>query len=220
VSNGPAGAVVAMPWWVKPMNSQASRLKLTRQLIERCAVERIVETGTYLGTTTEFFAQFGVPVITAESDVNLGLNASQRLKQYKNVRVRVCDSVKMLKELIEEPIDRSVPTLFYLDAHWHAHLPLREEIEIVTAHFARALILVDDFAVPHDPGYGYDDYGPGKALTLDYLRDVKTSPLTIYFPSTRSQRETGARRGCVVVTANDAFTDILDKMPLLRRHRG
>ena len=29
--------------------------------------------------------------------------------------------------------------------------------------------MIDDFQVPDDPGYAYDDYGPGKALTPDLV---------------------------------------------------
>ena len=59
-------AAPAQPWWAKPMNSQPARLELVRQIIARCGIARIVETGTFLGTTTEFFAQYNVPVTTAE----------------------------------------------------------------------------------------------------------------------------------------------------------
>ena len=53
----------------------------------------------------------------------------------------------MLRALIGGPIDRTVPTLFYLDAHWLEHLPLREEVELITANFPRAVIVIDDFEV-------------------------------------------------------------------------
>jgi hypothetical protein len=35
--------------------------------------------------------------------------------------------------------------------------------------------MIDDFRVPGDEGYAYDDYGPGKALTADYLPTYRLS---------------------------------------------
>jgi hypothetical protein len=208
------------PWWAQPMNSQAIRTELARCLILQCKIARIVETGTFLGTTTEFFAQFGVPVTTAELNPDLARKSSERLSKWKNVELRAYDSVRVLQELAREPIDRSVPTLFYLDAHWKNRLPLREEAGLAFAHFAKAILLIDDFAVPNDPGYGFDDYGPAKRLTLEYLMHGNLPPFYTYFPSAPSHQETGARRGCVVVTANSELADILDEISLLRRWNG
>lgn len=205
------------PWWALPMNSQAARTELTRQLIGQCKIARVIETGTFLGTTTEFFATFGLPVITAEFNPKAAAQARQRLGKWTNVDLREGDSVEILRALLTEPLDRDVPTLFYLDAHWEERLPLREEAEIVLANFPKAVLLIDDFAVPDDPGYSFDDYGPGKRLDLQYLLSGKIPPVSVYFPSTPSSRENGARRGCVTVTADAGLSAILDTMPLLRR---
>lgn len=200
------------------MNSQAFRTEIARRVITQCKIARIVETGTFLGTTTEFFAQFGVPVITAELNSDLARRSRERLNKWKNVELRAYDSVAVLQELAREPIDRSVPTLFYLDAHWESHLPLRDEAELAVTNFAKAILLIDDFAVPDDAGYGFDDYGPDKRLTLDYLLQGNLPhPLALYFPSAPSSQETGARRGCIVVTANAEMAVILDGIALLRR---
>jgi hypothetical protein len=90
---------------------------------------------------------------------------------------------------------------FYLDAHWEGDLPLQEEIEIIVKRFPEFLIMVDDFAVSGDSGYGFDDYGPGKMLALrdfPFHGDRRTS---VYFPTCSSEAETGSKRGCVVLAA-------------------
>ena len=220
-----SSTVVALPhepappvnWCAKPMNSQSGRVGLTRQLISRCKIGRIIETGTYMGATTEFFAQFNVPVFTAESDPENARFARARLTNCKNVDLRVGDLVRVLEEILRETIDRTIPTLFYLDAHWGIRIPLREEAELAIANFANAVLMIDDFAVPDDPGYGFDDYGPGRKLNIDYLLASKLPALSIFFPSTPAFREDGARRGCVVATANPALAAILDDIALLRR---
>lgn len=206
-------------WWDKPMNCQSARLALARQIISACGIERIIETGTFIGTTTEFFAQFGISVITAESNAEYARHARARLINWKNVDLRVGDSVAILQDLVRETFDRTVPTLFYLDAHWSDHLPLREEAELAIGHFAGCVLMIDDFAVPDDPGYGFDDYGRGRRLNVEYLLNSKLPALSIYFPSTPSFQEDGLRRGCVVVTANPALSAILDDIALLRRWR-
>jgi hypothetical protein len=204
-------------WWEQPMNSQMGRLELTRQLIAQCKIGRIVETGTCLGTTTEFFAQYGLPVTTAENNPEYVQRSRARLAKWGNVDLRPYDSVRALTELAAEPIDRTVPTLFYLDAHWQGHLPLREEATIAIGRFVKAVLLVDDFAVPDDPGYKFDDYGPGKRLTLDYLLQGDLAKLAVYFPSMPSSSETGARCGCVVAAMHPEIIAILNEIKLLRR---
>jgi hypothetical protein len=48
-------------------------------------------------------------------------------------------------------------------------LPLVDEIALAFRHWPEAVVMIDDFAVPGDPGYGFDVYGAGQALRLDYL---------------------------------------------------
>ena len=59
--------------------------------------------------------------------------------------------------------------------------------------------MVDDFEVPDDPGYAYDDYGSGKRLCLDYLQPLSSLGLAPFFTTLPSERETGRKRGCVVL---------------------
>ena len=59
--------------------------------------------------------------------------------------------------------------------------------------------MVDDFQVPHDSGYRFDDYGPQKRLCLDYLKPIENLGLQAFLPAVPSEQETGARRGCVVL---------------------
>ena len=47
---------------------------------------------------------------------------------------------------------------------------MREEVELAIANFSKAVLMIDDFNVPDDPGYRFDDYGPGKRLDIDARR--------------------------------------------------
>jgi hypothetical protein len=208
------------PWWARPMNSQSARCALTRQIIKDCKIARIIETGTLFGTTTEFFAAFGLPVVTVEINPAYAAQSRERLKPLKNVQLREMDSISAMRELAHDRSDHSVPTFFYLDAHWEKHLPFRYEAELAISNFPKAVLMIDDFKVADDPGYGFDDYGPGKRLDLDYLLTANLPKLAVYFPSTASHHEDGARRGCIVATANPEIAAILDRMALLRRWAG
>jgi hypothetical protein len=59
--------------------------------------------------------------------------------------------------------------------------------------------MIDDFQVPGDGGYRYDDYGPGKALTEEYLPTSELEGWTLLYPTASSADEAGARRGCCVL---------------------
>jgi hypothetical protein len=108
--------------------------------------------------------------------------------------------------------------LFYLDAHWGEDLPLFEEIAKIFSSCAQAIVMIDDFKVPNDDGYGYDDYGIGKALTREYIAPlVSEFQLAEFYPRTPSAAESGFRRGCVVVARNPRLIDALSRSLLLRR---
>jgi hypothetical protein len=200
----------------EPMNGQEARRGLTRDIIRECGIATIVETGTLRGTTTEWFAQFGLPVFSCEIDRRHAAFSTMRLRRLTNVTVHQCNSIDLLDSLAKQRINRSSPVLFYLDAHGHGYLPLAKEITLIAASFPKSVMLIDDFEVSGDSGYGFDDYGPGERLDVHYVLATKV-PLSIYFPSTPSSKETGGRRGSVTLTADRELSKILDHVLSLRR---
>lgn len=206
--------------WGGPMNGQAWRCKLVAELILEAEPVALVETGTYRGTTTEWLSAFQLPIYTCEaSPENYGFSRA-RLKVIPNVNLMHLDSRAALRKLLGGPLFQELnkPILFYLDAHWNEELPLADEMEIIFSACRRAVVLVDDFQVPDDPGYGFDDYGPGKALTLDYIAEkVRGHGLAMFYPRKASQEETGAKRGCIVLADSHRMGSILDGVCLLRR---
>jgi hypothetical protein len=199
-----------------PMNGQAARLEIAREIFELCAINRVIETGAYRGATTDWLSQFGKPVTTIEINPVLAAYCRARLRPRANVQVRNMNSVEGLQALVGELDDRTEPTFFYLDAHWYDYLPLRGELEVVFANFTQAVVMIDDFQVPDDPDYYYDDYGSGGVLTLTYLREAALPPMNYFFPTVKGRWETGGRRGSIVMTANSSMFDRLCNAPLLR----
>jgi len=204
--------------WGGPFNGQKARTALFRALMERISPVAIAETGTYLGTTTELFAESGRLVYTVEGDPRAYGFARARLRKRRNVTLLFGDSRNTLRKLLDGPL-RSVTgstLFFYLDAHWNADLPLAEELNIVFGRCPRAVVMVDDFQVPGDPGYGYDDYGPGKKLTQDYIAAVVAMyGLAVFYPATPAIEESGKRRGCVVLARDGVHGTALSSLALL-----
>jgi len=203
-------------WWGGPLNGQAHRQRMVREIVERLDPAWIVETGTFRGTSTEFFASLtSRPVFTVELDRQYYLFSKWSLRKHPHVEVRLGDSVSFLRELVGRA-PRSATVFFYLDAHWYDHLPLLEELRIVFGGVDDAVVMIDDFQVPGDAGYGFDDYGAAGRLTLDYLEPLKDLDFAIYGPSLPSSAETGARRGSVVLARGPA-TATLDRLSSLHR---
>jgi hypothetical protein len=78
--------------------------------------------------------------------------------------------------------------------------------------------VIDDFKVVDDPGYSFDSYSPENELTLEYVSASNLPKLRSFFPSVRSEHETGARRGWVVLTSSAEMADKLSHINLLREY--
>jgi hypothetical protein len=204
--------------WGGAFNGQHTRQSLFHSLVEKFMPVAILETGTHLGTTTEFLAATGLPVFSVESDPRRFGFARARFWRSHDVHLVRGDSREALRMWIDGPLrgSRNRSLFVYLDAHWDDNLPLAEELGIVFGACPNAIVMIDDFQVPFDKGYGYDDYGVGKALTADYIVPIVAAhSLEVFYPSTPSSQETGARRGCVVIASNTVAL-ALACLPLLR----
>lgn len=95
-------------------------------------------------------------------------------------------------------------------------MPLFEETRLLLASPSPVVVMIDDFAVPDDPGYAFDSYGPSATLNLEYLRLAEIPEARIFFPALRSSEETGARRGCVVLAKAGSMAEVLVTLPSLR----
>ena len=79
--------------------------------------------------------------------------------------------------------------------------------------------MIDDFRVPGDDGYGYDDYGSGKKIEIDYIKDIITKyKLKIFSPKISSSQETGEKRGCAILLTPDIEYSQLNESDLLREY--
>jgi hypothetical protein len=183
-------------------NDQRGRIAIVRSIIETVRPVALVETGTWRGATAEFLASFGLPTFSVELRPRTFGYARARLFGRRNVKLRMGDSRAALRHWLATDLRkvRDRPLFFYLDAHWNADLPLAEELQIIFNECPRAVVMVDDFEVPHDAAYGFDDYGPGQAFTADYIEPVVAAfGLLASYPALPAAEETGAKQGCVVL---------------------
>jgi predicted O-methyltransferase YrrM len=207
--------------WGGPFNGQNARQDLFRHLLQACRPAVVIETGTYLGSSTDFMAECSrLPVYSVEADArNYGF-AKMRLRKHHNVELSLGDSREFITKFIESEANKYTnrALLFYLDAHWNEDLPLFDEVEKIVSSLSQAIVMIDDFQVPDDDGYAYDDYGMGKALTRKYIAPaVSQFQLVEFYPTTPSVAESGSRRGCVVVARDPSLIEVLSKISLLRR---
>jgi hypothetical protein len=218
-----------------PFNGQSARQALFIEIVANTRPQAIVETGTARGATTELMSQTGLPVFTIELYPRHYGFARARFWRKRNVKLLYGDSRTALRRLFDGPLlALSGCTLFfYLDAHGQVSddLPLADEIDIIFSRCLSAVVMIDDFEVPFDPGYGYDDYGPGNALTPGYIRPlISAHQLQSFYPSTPSAADYPStpmaaegltaqgklRRGCVVLVKEAYHGPALASMSLLR----
>ncbi len=198
------------------LNGSLARLAAFEELKRRCVFDAIVETGTYRGESTTFFASAGCPVYSNDVNPRYFGYAQARLWSRRNVHFCLGDSRQFLRRLIQDPTVSKERVFFYLDAHWHDDLPLREEVDLIFRHWTKPLVMVDDFQVPDDPGYQFDDYGEGKKLSLGYLNPIAHLGFIPFFPTLPSSEEIGLKRGWVVL-ASDSYS--IDQLRLVDQFR-
>ena len=219
----PPTAASRLDWWAharsrgpnRSFNDQQGRRQIVAELVSTIDFTCALETGSYRGSSTLMLAELiHAAVASVECRARNQLFASRRLEPYPHASSELGDSRQFLERRLT---GGSGPAFVYLDAHWYDDLPLADELRIIANSGREAVVLVDDFRVNDDPGYGYDDYGPGKSLDSTYLSSVpEILGWARFVPSLASAQETGARRGCVVVV-HPELAALVGGLPSLRR---
>jgi hypothetical protein len=109
-----------------------------------------VETGTFLGKTTEVARHIFEKVYTIEVKEDLYKKARNKFIPYPNVTCYLGDSSLLLEDIC---ITLDKPTCFWLDGHYSAgitgmgtkEVPLYEELDLIMQHCkVPCIILIDD----------------------------------------------------------------------------
>ena len=125
-----------------------------------------VETGTYMGQTTELLSRHGSKVYSIEPEPTLYANAKQRFRSVSNVEI--------LNGTSEDIFPTLVPTLtgavsFWLDGHYSGDgthkgpldTPVEREMACIAdnlRHMDKAVIMIDDIRLFNGQIHAYGNY--------------------------------------------------------------
>ena len=124
---------------------------------KKFGLKTLVETGTFMGDTVEYFKQSFDWVFSIELAEDLARNAMKRFEHDKNVTIIQGDSGVVLKEIVS---NSKQPILFWLDGHYSSEFfmgdvfiktartdvdtPIVEELRTILASKLEHVILIDD----------------------------------------------------------------------------
>jgi predicted O-methyltransferase YrrM len=140
---------------MKAFNGDRYILEEFKSLIKKFGIKYIIETGTYLGDTTEELAKIVGHVHTVEINPSYQKDAKEKLKGFNNIYFFLGSSPEILDKVLLP--DCNPATMIFLDAHWNDYCPLIDELKMIAKHKLRPVIAIHDFKVPGKP-YGYDRY--------------------------------------------------------------
>ena len=150
-----------------------------------------VETGTLYGNTAGYAHRaFKTPVFTSEISSTYYTVGRANLLWARGVNRYLGNSPDFLRRVCDSSLIGERP-MFWLDAHWYESLPLAEELEVIGKQCERATILIDDFYVPWEPEFRYDEYPSARIDTELVNSSIGScrSDVTTYLPAYRPEQE-------------------------------
>lgn len=183
-------------WSIQPFNGQIVRHSTIAKIIDDFKPNYCIETGTYLGSTTAYLAGYSTaPTFTIEIDRTTADKTIERHRRnYPGLDIRqiIGDSAVEIENVLKgiSPADNQI--LAYLDAHWLDAIPTKTELMKLVEWGGDWVAVVDDFQVPNDDGYSFDQYGD---VIIGKNEVPRNLGIRTFVPAVSSSYETGARRG-------------------------
>jgi hypothetical protein len=168
---------ILMPFQDLPFNGdtfvQAEFLKLKKQF----NIDRVIETGSCLYSTTKWLGENFESVKTIEINSQYAERGMHKIKDMENVKAIVgissVDWLNQIAAVYEENKDiiHNFKHLFFLDAHWGEECPLLQELEAISKlrTYQPPVIVIHDFKVPNESNLGYDSIH-GQPFEFDWIK--------------------------------------------------
>jgi hypothetical protein len=143
-------------WWHRNFESPAPHYIKMRILDSAVNVDVWIETGTFMGRTTDFLRKNGSLVISIEPNEKLAAGATQLFEPYPNVRIVKGLSENELEKVLFDIRPKGGHVAFWLDGHFSGgttylgptETPIEKELEIIARnlhHFNVVSVFIDDF---------------------------------------------------------------------------
>ena len=184
-------------WFTRPFNGQVARHKQIQQISNIIEPEVAIETGTFLGTSTPYLATMvSGRTYSIEFISKYAKKARTRFEgEFQELKITLIEgnSVHEIQKLLKT-IPSTSTILAYLDAHWEKELPTAQELIELLKWGVNWVAVIDDFKVPGDDSYGFDQYG-------DLVVDQSLIPqgVRLLVPRHSALSESGARKGTAYV---------------------
>ena len=192
--------VIFGEWWPYPAGGQSRRIKKIIELIDSFKPDLIIETGTFIASTTPLLATLSrATVVTIEINPRLAHRNRELFRsRFPHLQIRqVIGSSEIELTKILGTTSKEVRVLAYLDAHWFDYLPVTDEITALSNWGGKFIAVIDDFKVEGDEGYGWDEYRSGHWIGQHLIPNRKN--LTVFVPAQNSETEGMGRRGTAYV---------------------
>jgi len=141
--------------------TQLRKRRIIKSLGLKHNIQIIVETGTYLGQSTKFFAKEFHKVYSIELDLQLYKYSKNKLKKRKNITLLCGNSKEMLPRILS---DLKAPSVFFLDGHASGGVtssgeepsPIKHELQLLeNFYFIKDSIIICDDARGFDGRNSY-----------------------------------------------------------------
>ena len=165
------------------------------KLKKKFDIKNVVETGSYVFSTTLWFCENFDLVYTYENNESFYSVGVDKVKTLTNVRAYLENSISGLQKLKDKIPE---PTVFFLDAHWGAYCPLLDELDIISTLNTTPIIVIHDFKT-NNPELGFDRYDENDFCfewIENHIKKIYPNGFDYYY----NTQAVGAKRGIIYIT--------------------
>lgn len=165
------------------------------KLKKKFDIKNVVETGSYVFSTTKWLCENFDLVYTYENNEHFYGVGVDKVRTFTNVRAFLEDSISGLQKLKDKLPE---PTIFFLDAHWGEYCPLLDELDVISTLNTTPIIVIHDFKT-NNPDLGFDRYNEND-FCLEWIENHIKKIYPNGFDYYYNTQAVGAKRGIIYIT--------------------